>query len=58
MSIDPVLLRMRNGEPLTKAENWPERRKELLDTLAREEYGYFPPALSVNCTVKNTNNAH
>ncbi|MBR5379538.1 MAG: hypothetical protein IK140_03305 [Clostridia bacterium] len=58
MSIDPVLLRMRNGEPLTKAENWPERRKELLDTLAREEYGYFPPALSVNCTVENTNNAH
>ena len=28
----------------TTAENWPQRRRELLDLLAREEYGFSPPA--------------
>lgn len=28
----------------TTAENWPQRRQELLDLLAKEEYGVSPPA--------------
>lgn len=35
----PELMRMRNGEPVT---DWNERRKELLEILAREEYGFLP----------------
>ena len=34
---------MTDGTPVT-AESWPRRRRELLDILAREEYGDPPPA--------------
>ena len=37
----PALMTMRDGSPVT-AKNWPARRRELLDTLAREEYGVMP----------------
>ncbi|MBQ8357655.1 MAG: acetylxylan esterase [Clostridia bacterium] len=39
----PELLRFANGESVTR-ENWETRRKELVDILCREVYGYAPPA--------------
>lgn len=39
----PELLRMNDGRAVT-AENWRERRAELLDLLSSEEYGYSPEA--------------
>lgn len=39
----PKLLTMNNGDPVTP-ENWEERRKELLDCLSKNLYGYTPPA--------------
>ena len=38
----PPLLRFADGRPVTAAE-WPERRREMLDVLAREMYGREPP---------------
>lgn len=48
----PELLRMKDGSVVT-AENWRQRRTELLDLLCSEEYGYSPetPA-EVRVTVK------
>ena len=37
----PALMTMKDGSPVTAA-NWPARRRELLDTLAEQEYGIFP----------------
>lgn len=39
----PELLKFENGEAVN-AENWEDRRNEILDILRREEYGYAPPA--------------
>ena len=39
----PDLLTMNNGEPVT-AENWEQRRLELIDCLSKNLYGYTPPA--------------
>lgn len=39
----PDLLTMNDGSPVT-AENWEERKKELLDCLQKNLYGYTPPA--------------
>ena len=58
MRFDPILMRMQDGTSLTNAARWPERRRELIETLAREEYGFMPPVLPVSCTVENTSNAH
>lgn len=42
MKFNPELMTMKNGDPVTK-DNWSERRKELVDILSAEEYGYLPP---------------
>lgn len=39
----PDLLTMNNGQPVT-AENWQQRKQELIDCLSRNLYGYTPPA--------------
>lgn len=44
MTIQPDLLTMRDGTPVAAAAQWPARREELLNTLAREQYGFAPPA--------------
>ena len=41
MNFFPELLKFENGEQVTK-ENWKNRRKEIIDILCREEYGYSP----------------
>ena len=40
----PALMTMKDGSPVT-AENWPARRRELLDVLEEMEYGRFPEKL-------------
>ena len=40
----PELMIMKDGTPVT-AENWPARRRELLDVLGELEYGRFPEKL-------------
>ena len=44
MTIQPDLLTMRDGTPVSDAAQWPRRRAELLDVLGREMYGVMPPA--------------
>ena len=39
----PDVMKFADGTPVT-ADNWEERREEILDILRREEYGYAPPA--------------
>ena len=39
----PDVMKFADGTPVT-ADNWTERREEILDILRREEYGYAPPA--------------
>ena len=39
----PDLLTMNDGSPVT-AENWEDRKKELLDCLQENLYGYTMPA--------------
>lgn len=38
----PDLLTALDGTPVTSPEQWPERRKELLGILEREQYGLWP----------------
>lgn len=38
----PDLLTMQDGTPVTSPEQWPERRRELLAILDREQYGLWP----------------
>jgi hypothetical protein len=38
----PALLIMKNGQKVTKATQWPARRKELLDLFAENVYGKYP----------------
>lgn len=40
----PALMTMKDGRPVT-AENWNERRAELIDVLGEMEYGRFPEKL-------------
>ena len=46
MNFKPELLLSQNGTKVTGAD-WEARRRELLDILAHEEYGYLPPKLGV-----------
>lgn len=43
MDFTPDLLTFENGEKVKTAADFETRRKELLDILQREEYGYTPP---------------
>lgn len=40
----PELMRMANGQPVVGIDDWRARRRELIDLLSREEYGYTPAA--------------
>ncbi len=56
MNFVPEILKHKNGEKVT-VNTWEERRKELLDILSREEYGYMPkPPEKVNGKVYETIN--
>ena len=39
----PELLRFESGRPVASAKDWPARRVEILNILAKEEYGFLPP---------------
>ncbi len=39
----PQIMKFADGRAVTE-DNWEERRREILDILRREEYGYSPPA--------------
>lgn len=43
MDFNPQLLIRRDGTKITCSADWQARRGELVDILAREEYGYLPP---------------
>lgn len=45
LKLEPELLRFADGREVKNAADWAERRKELVDILAREEYGYMPPVM-------------
>lgn len=40
----PDILQFVDGKPVHSAADWQLRRRELLEILQREEYGYMPPA--------------
>ena len=40
----PELMKMKDGTPLTSADQWPARRKEILEDFEREIYGRVPAA--------------
>jgi len=42
MEFAPDLMKMLDGTPVTREEQWEARRKELIDILSREIYGYAP----------------
>lgn len=44
MEFRPNVLQFVNGEMVKDAKDWPARRKELVEILQREEYGYMPEA--------------
>ena len=44
MRFEPELLEMADGTRVTSASQWAARRRELVDALARGEYGYIPPS--------------
>ena len=58
MAFDPVLLKKNDGTMVQGAGDWEARRAELLDVLAREEYGFMPDAAAVECETLSKNNAH
>lgn len=47
MEYKPDILRFEDGAAVTGPDDWPRRRRQLLDILCREEYGYPPPAPTV-----------
>lgn len=58
MKFAPELLKFANGTDVT-AETWEARRREMLDILAREEYGFYPPMpKKVEGIVKNVEEKH
>jgi Spy/CpxP family protein refolding chaperone len=40
----PELMKMQNGTPVTRADQWPARRAELVELFEREVYGRVPEA--------------
>lgn len=47
----PDLLTMTDGTPVTSPAQWEARRRELLDILAREQYGTFLPPYTASARV-------
>lgn len=43
--LEPKILRFADGTEVKNAEDFKKRRAEMLDILAREEYGYMPPVM-------------
>ncbi len=58
MTFDPVLMRMNDGKTALTAAQWRKRRAELIEVLAREEYGFMPPACAVECKTESCNRNH
>ncbi len=44
MNFSPDIMTFENGAKILTAEDWPKRRKELINILSAEEYGFMPPA--------------
>ena len=44
MEFQPDIMTFLNGNKVSSPEDWQKRRKELIDILGREEYGFMPPA--------------
>jgi hypothetical protein len=42
----PNVLTLNNGKPLSSGREWPIRRKEIIDLLSSQIYGFSPPAPS------------
>ena len=53
----PELLRMKDGREVT-AENWNERRQELLDILSEQEYGRMPGVFGETTAKQTAGNYH
>lgn len=51
----PDLMRYANGLQITEAGDWELRRAELIEILAREEYGYMPPPAPVTYEILSHN---
>ncbi|MDD4774056.1 MAG: alpha/beta hydrolase [Eubacteriales bacterium] len=51
----PDLLTHANGIKITGPDNWELRRSELIEILAREEYGYMPPPAPVTYEIISHN---
>lgn len=48
----PPLLTFQNGETVKNQEDWAKRRDEIKEILQREEYGYLPPVIPFQVTVR------
>lgn len=53
----PDLLTMTDGTPVTSSAQWEARRGELLNILAREQYGTFLPPSTASAQVMAPPNA-
>jgi hypothetical protein len=49
----PELLVMQDGTKVTKAEQWPARRKEILELYQDQVFGQMPPALPVKVALQH-----
>lgn len=58
MLYEPELLRFEDGRQVRSPEDWALRRREILDILAREEYGRLPEKKPSALTFIDKNNHH
>ena len=58
MLYEPELMRFQDGSPVLTQDDWARRRSEMLDILAREEYGYMPPKRPCKIRLVDQCNAH
>lgn len=54
----PELMTMADGTAVCTADQWETRRQEMLEVLAREEYGITPPAVKAVGTVASKENGY
>lgn len=58
MRYEPELLRFADGRQVATKEDWAQRRREMLNILAREEYGYLPEKKPTSLQLIEKNNNH